>query len=69
MRVTSGAKLSNNRIDYAKVRIVHNSDVVIGAMASQITSLMIIYSTVYSGVYERKHQSPASPAFVRGIHL
>ena len=34
-------------------------------MASEITSLMIVYSTVYSGVYQRKHQSSASLAFVR----
>ena len=34
-------------------------------MASQITSLTIVYSTVYSDVDQRKHQSPASLAFVR----
>ena len=39
-----------------------------GAMASQITSLAIVYSTVYSGADQKKHQSPASLAFVRGIH-
>ena len=39
-----------------------------GAMASQITSLTIVYSTVYSDADERKHQSSASLAFVRGIH-
>ena len=38
------------------------------AMASQITSLTIIYSSVYSGADERKHESSASLAFVRGIH-
>ena len=38
------------------------------AMASQITSLTIAYSTVYSGAYQRKHQGSASLAFVRGIH-
>ena len=38
------------------------------AMASQINSLTIVYSTVYSGVDQRKHQSSASLAFVRGIH-
>ena len=38
------------------------------AMASQITSLTIVYSIVYSGVDQRKHQSSASLAFVRGIH-
>ena len=39
-----------------------------GAIASQITSLTIVYSTVYSDADQRKHQSPASLAFVRGIH-
>ena len=38
------------------------------AMASQITSLTIVYSTVYSGADQRKHQSSASLAFVWGIH-
>ena len=38
------------------------------AMASQVTSLTIVYSTVYSGADQRKHQSSASLAFVRGIH-
>ena len=38
------------------------------AMESQITSLTIVYSTVYSGANQRKHQSSASLAFVRGIH-
>ena len=37
-------------------------------MTSQITSLRIVYSTVYPGADQRKHQSPASLAFVRGIH-
>ena len=39
-----------------------------GAMASQITNLTIVYSTVSSGADQRKHQSSASLAFVRGIH-
>ena len=34
-----------------------------GTMASQITSLTIVYSTVYSGADPRKHQSSASLAF------
>ena len=38
------------------------------SMASYITSLMIAYSTVYSGGDQRKHRSSASLAFVRGIH-
>ena len=37
-------------------------------MASQITSLTVVYSTVYSDADQRKHQSSASPAFVWGIH-
>ena len=39
-----------------------------GAIASQITSLTIVYSIVYSDTDQRKHQSSASLAFVRGIH-
>ena len=39
-----------------------------GAIASQITSLTIVYSTVYSDADQRKHQSSALLAFVRGIH-
>ena len=38
------------------------------AMASQITSLSIVYSTVYLGADQIKRQSSASLAFVRGIH-
>ena len=37
-------------------------------MASQITSLTIVYSAVYAGADQRKHQSSPSLAFVRGIH-
>ena len=37
-------------------------------MASQITSLAIVYSIVYSDADQRKHQSSTSLAFVRGIH-
>ena len=39
-----------------------------GAMAYQITKLLIVYSTVYSGADQRKHQSSASLAFVQGIY-
>ena len=38
------------------------------SMASQITSLTVVYSTVYSGADQRKHQSSASLAIVRGVH-
>ena len=49
-------------------RISHYSDDIMGAMASEITSLTIVYSIVNSGGVQRKHQSSASLAFVRGIH-
>ena len=39
-----------------------------GAMASQINSLTIVYPAVYSGADQRKQQSYASLAFVWGIH-
>ena len=45
----------------------HYSDVIISTMASQITSVSTVYSTVCSGSDRRKHQSSASLAFVRGI--
>ena len=39
-----------------------------GTIASQITSLTSVYSTVCSGADQSKHQSSASLAFVWGIH-
>ena len=39
-----------------------------GAISSQITSLTVVYSTVYSDADQRKYQSSAPLAFVRGIH-
>ena len=47
---------------------VHCSDAITGAIASQITGLTIVYSTVYSAIDHRNHQSSALLAFVRGIH-
>ena len=55
---------SNSRL----IQIVYYSDVIMSAMASQITSLTIVYSTTYSGKDQRKHKSSASLVFVRGIH-
>ena len=49
-------------------RLIHYNDVVMGAMASQIISITIVYSTVYSRHRSRKNQSSAALAFVRGIH-
>ena len=47
--------------------IHHYDDVIMGTIASQITSLPSVYSTVYSGADQSKHQSSASLAFVWGI--
>ena len=46
----------------------HYCDVIMGAIASQITSLAVVYSTDYSDADQRQHQSSASMAFVWGIH-
>ena len=46
----------------------HYNDVIMSAMPSQITSLTIVFSTGYLDANQRKHQSSASLAFVRGIH-
>ena len=50
------------------VKFQHYDDVIIGAIASQITSFTIVYSTIYSDADQRKYQSSASLAFVRRIH-
>ena len=46
----------------------HCNDAIMSAMASQITGVSIVYSTVCSGEDQGKHRSSASLAFVRGIH-
>ena len=46
----------------------HCSHVIMSAVASQITSITIVYLTVYSGADQRKYQSSAPLAFVRLIH-
>ena len=45
----------------------HYNGVIMGAIASQITSLTIVYSIVYADADHRNHQSSASLAFVQGI--
>ena len=61
--MTSDIQSTQNRITLG-----HNNDVIMSAMVSQITSLMIVYSGVYSGADQRKHQSSTSLACVWGIH-
>ena len=55
-------------IHWSRVTHMHYGDVIMSAMASQITSITSVYSNVYSGADQRKHQSSALLAFVRGIH-
>ena len=51
-----------------KFSVNHCNGVIMGTMASQITGVFIVCSIVGSGTDQRKHQSSASLAFVRGIH-
>ena len=46
----------------------HYTDVIMSTIASQITSLTIVYSTLYSDADQRNYQSSASLAFLWGIH-
>ena len=58
---------SHNALSVAKIQI-HYNDVIMSLIVSQITSLTIVYTTVYSDTDQRKHQSSASLAFVWGIY-
>ena len=60
---------TNRKIDNTRqLQTMHYDDVIMSTMASQITSLTIVYLTIYSGADQSKHQSSASLAFVWGIH-
>ena len=50
-----------------QVDFTHYGDVIMDAIASQITSLTIDYSIVYSDADQRKHHNSPSLAFGRGI--
>ena len=66
------ATTDGNAVGNTKNRVIlmpnHYCDVIMGAVASQITSLTIVYSTVNSDADQRKHQRSASLALVWGIH-
>ena len=55
-------------IEYNRKAMYYN-DVIMGAVASQITSVSIVCSTVDPGADQRKHQSSASLAFVQGMTI
>ena len=50
------------------LKVYNYSNIMMGAMPSLITTLTIVYSTVYAVADQIKHQSSASLAFVRGIY-
>ena len=58
----------NAEIFFTEQLISHYIDVTMTTMASQITSLTVVCSIVYSGADQRKHQSSVALAFVRGTH-
>ena len=49
----------------SQVQKCYHIDVIMIKIASQITSLAVVYSFFHSGTDQRKHQSSASVAFVR----
>ena len=53
---------------YMFMSFLYYNDVIMSPMASQITSLTIVYPTVYSGADRRKHQKLRVTGFVRGSH-
>ena len=63
--------ISHHRLDNTYKGLVgnviqnHYNDVIMSAITSQITSLTIVYSAVYSGTDQRNYQSSASLSFVR----
>ena len=59
---------SAHKLTIVSEETLDNHNVIMSVMVSQITSLTIVWSTVYSGAYQRKHQRSASLAFVGGIN-
>ena len=60
--------MPRNKFSARKYPCKHHIDAIMTTMASQITSLTVVYSTVYSDADQRKHQSFASLPSVWGIH-
>ena len=63
MGYTVLVNIDKKKVMFGTRQISYYNDVIMSAMASQITSLLIVYSTVYSGADQRKHQSSALLAF------
>ena len=64
--IVSCLTLHNSIVDQSDS--LHYNDAIMSSIASRITSFTIVDSSVYSVTAQRKHQSSASLAFVRGIH-
>ena len=60
------SRVSSHMLSY--LTSPHYSDITMNVMAIQITSVSIVCWPVCSGADQRKHQSSASLAFVRGIN-
>ena len=63
-----GTNLQHMRLCLTTGHGKHYIDVIMSAMASQITGVSIGCTAVCSGLDHRNHQSSALLAFVRGIH-
>ena len=50
----------------ADALVIHYNEVIMGAMATQITSLTNVYSNVYSGADQRRHQKLRITGFCVG---
>ena len=61
-------RCTGNYLSVPWLESCHYNDIIISMMASEITSVPIVYWTICSGADQRKYQSSASLAFVRGIY-
>ena len=66
--VTSRKRFYGNQQHCSAKHLSHYSNVIMNTMVSLITSVSSVCPTVWAGTHQRKHQSSASVAFVRGIH-
>ena len=53
---------------HPRIMMGHYSEVIVSAVSSQISSVLIVCSTVCPGADQRKHQSCALLAYVREVH-
>ena len=66
---SNSSALAKQLLQYCSKPLIHHyNDVIMNTMASRITSLTIVYWSIYSATDQRKYQSSASLVFVRGIH-